>query len=548
MALMVSRRSTHTGSIKATYGTVFPLPGRYTSGAVYFWPSEGVELTDPMVVSPSALTVNGIDFVDATHGWTVGGPGLNASTRQYAIQVTGDGGVTWTQQTTESPVDSLVAVDFFDLQHGCAVSETGALVSTSDGGSDWNVTERSAGTSLRGVDMVDADTAWAVGWKGYPDYAGLVAHTTDGGDTWSSSTVPCGTPLTDVQFTSALKGWAVGLRGTIMRTTDGGVTWVQQESDTTQDLRAIAFSSPQHGCIVGDVTLVTTDGGETWVHGATVDGAGDVAFVDDAHGTAAAAFGVSTTADGGLTWHKRSGSPSGSAAAYAGQHVWVGGATGHLSLSDDDGVKWTGNSISASEADAQRFGVLSPATASTRPGGQVKLRMEHVPAGWTVDVTGRPSFPASSSSRPLRSILSTGAERQDQVITIPGTAAPGYSYVLGLGHRGGPLYLETAVQLSTLKPSRATLARGATVSFSGIVPTQGHMGSTAGKSKYVYLYRSTRSASKGFRLVKRYRANGYGKYVAGSDRPAKTSWYVVVYPGDDWYWQATTPVVKVIVK
>ena len=255
-------------ALKSTYGTVFPVPGRYTSGAVYFWASEGLEVTEPMVVSPSALTVNGIDFVDAMHGWTVGGPGLNAYTRQYAIQVTSDGGVTWTQQTTESPVGSLLAVDFCDLQHGCAVAESGALISTSDGGSDWEVTEGPAGTSLSGIDMVDADTAWAVGWKGYPDYAGLVAHTTDGGETWSSSVVPCGTTLADVEFTSGMKGWAVGWRGTIMRTTDGGATWVQQESGTTEDLRAVAFSSPQHGCIVGGVTLVTTDGGETWTRGA----------------------------------------------------------------------------------------------------------------------------------------------------------------------------------------------------------------------------------------------------------------------------------------
>jgi hypothetical protein len=375
-----------------------------------------------------------------------------------------------------------------------------------------------------------------------------VAHTTDGGDTWTASVVASDTTLTDVDFTSALNGWAVGWRGTIMRTTDGGATWVPQQSGTTQDLRAIAFSSPLHGCIVGDATLVTTDGGETWVPGAAVSGAQDVTFADDLHGTVAATYGVSTTADGGLTWHSVSGGPSGSAASYAGgQSVWVGGATGHLSLSEDGGAEWTSNSISASESDAQRVGVLSPASASIRPGGQVKLRMEHVPAGWTVDITGYPSYPSSSAVRLLKSVVSTGQERRDQVITVPGTAEPGYGYVLGLRHRGGPLYLETAVQLSTLKASRATVTRGSSVSFSGVVPTQGHLGSKAGKSKYVYLFKSTQSATKGFRLVKRYRANGYGKY-AGSDRPAMTSWYSILYAGDEWYWEATTPVVKVAVK
>jgi photosystem II stability/assembly factor-like uncharacterized protein len=539
-------------ALGATYGTVFPVPGRYTSGAVYFWASEGLELPEPMVVTPSAMTVRGIDFVDAMHGWTVGGPGLNDFTRQYTIQVTSDGGVTWTEQTTESPVGSLKAVDFFDLQHGCAVDETGALISTSDGGSDWKVSQGSSSTSVNGIDMVDSDTAWAVGGKGYPDYAGLVAHTDDGGETWNSSVVSCDYPLWDVEFTSAMKGWAVGGYGTIMRTTDGGATWAQQESGSLQELRAIAFSSPEHGCIVGGVTLVTTDGGETWVRGAALSDARDVAFADDAHGTATTSSGVFTTADGGLTWHRASDSTPGSSAFYAcdyaGQNVWVGGASGHLCLSEDGGVEWTGTGISVSESDAQRVGVLSPASASTKPGGRVKVRMEHVPAGWTVDITGHPSFPASSSVKALKAVVSAGRERQDQVITVPGTAEPGYFYVVGLRHRGGPLYLETAVQLSTLKSSGATVARGGAVSFSGIVPTQGHMGSRAGKSKYVYLYKSTLSATRGFRLVKRYRANGYGKYTAGPDKPTKTSWYTVLYPGDGWYWQATTPVVKVAVK
>ena len=278
-----------------------------------------------------------------------------------------------------------------------------------------------------------------------------------------------------------------------------------------------------------------------------------VAFADDAHGAAATTSGVSTTTDGGLTWHRASDSSLDSAASsacgYAGQqHLWVGGATGHLCVSEDGGVEWTGNSISASESAAQRVGVLSPASASTRPGGQVKLRMEHVPAGWTVDITGSPAYPASAQLKSLATRVSSGAENQDQVVTIPRTAAPGYHYTIGLSHRGGPLRLETAIQLSTLKPSRASVTRGGAVSFSGIVPTQGHLGTKAGKSKYVYLYKSTRSATKGFRLVKRYRANGYGKYTAGLDRPTRTSWYLVLYAGDAWYWEATTPVAKVVVK
>ena len=345
-----------------------------------------------------------------------------------------------------------------------------------------------------------------------------------------------------------------GGEGEILRTTDGGRNWVKQDSGTTQPLRAIAFSAPEHGCIVGDETLVTTDGGESWKPGGALVAAQDVAFVDDDHGAAATTFeGVFTTDDGGLTWQKGTAGSAGPVPSYAccyadSQHIWAGGATGALSVSADGGDRWTGTSVAAFEQDAQRVGVLSPASASTAPGGQVKLRMQNIPLGWTVDITGSPAYPASAQPRSLATRVSSGAENQDQLVTIPRTAAPRYLYTVGLSHRGGPLHLETAVQLSTLKSSRAVVSRGGTVNFSGIVPTQGHLGTRAGKSKYVYLYKSTRSATKGFRLVKRYRANGYGKYAAGLDRPTRTSWYLVLYAADAWYWEATTPVVKVVVK
>jgi hypothetical protein len=44
--------------------------------------------------------------------------------------------------------------------------------------------------------------------------------------------------------------------------------------------------------------------------------------------------------------------------------------------------------------------------------------------------------------------------------------------------------------------------------------------------------------------VGRVKANGLGRY-ARFLRPTRTTWYVVRYPGDDWYWHAYTSVLKV---
>jgi len=68
--------------------------------------------------------------------------------------------------------------------------------------------------------------------------------------------------------------------------------------------------------------------------------------------------------------------------------------------------------------------------------------------------------------------------------------------------------------------------------------------------KYVTLYKRTRAATaapttwdatkKGWTKVARIRANGLGRYLSTYLKPTRTTWYVVRYPGDNWYWPAYT--------
>jgi len=97
---------------------------------------------------------------------------------------------------------------------------------------------------------------------------------------------------------------------------------------------------------------------------------------------------------------------------------------------------------------------------------------------------------------------------------------------------------------------------GTSVRLTGIVPTQGHVGSKAGKTKELYVFARTTPAGqpgagnptkKGWKLVGTCKANGLGKYTTSRLRPTRSTWYVVYYPGDDWYWGAFTSVVKVTV-
>jgi hypothetical protein len=92
---------------------------------------------------------------------------------------------------------------------------------------------------------------------------------------------------------------------------------------------------------------------------------------------------------------------------------------------------------------------------------------------------------------------------------------------------------------------------------SGIIPTQGHDGSTAGISKTVTLHAHQGVAtvpttwdptSEGWKVVSTIKADGFGRYKSKTFKPSKTLTLVVRYPDDDWYRGAHTSARKIIVK
>ena len=85
----------------------------------------------------------------------------------------------------------------------------------------------------------------------------------------------------------------------------------------------------------------------------------------------------------------------------------------------------------------------------------------------------------------------------------------------------------------------------------------GAQGGTAGKTKPIVVYQRTKSAgqptvwnaaSKGWHKVATLKASGLGKYTSHLLHPSRTTWYVVRYPGDNWYYAGYTSVIKVTVK
>ncbi len=222
----------------------------------------------------------GVTFVDAEHGWAVGGEEIEYGNASVGVIVnTTDGGLHWTRQTTPVPDAMLHDVAFADALHGWAVGEvvgdTGTnyttIIATTDGGATWTrqlaygppMTGNTSDGELRAIACIDAKHLVAVG---YDDSACEIFRTSNAGKTWIRSArhlwPEFGSPaLTDVVFADATHGW-VEAGGTVIETTNGGLTWTKQSVGTDLGLCTLSFVSPTHGWVAGqDADILTTTTG-----------------------------------------------------------------------------------------------------------------------------------------------------------------------------------------------------------------------------------------------------------------------------------------------
>jgi photosystem II stability/assembly factor-like uncharacterized protein len=225
----------------------------------------------------------GLDAVDANTAYAVGDRSVMTKTT--------DGGKTWVSSKMKMELDtsggeSLAAADpifyavrFTDPQHGWVVGEFGKVVYTADGGQTWHEQEKTLleGTgffdlldlpTLFGIHVVDAQRVVVGGLEGH------VARTTDGGARWAfdkidAGDVPLVDPIYDVTELPDGTNWGVGAAGEVIRKGPADPAWTRAKigQDVLTWLRAIDFSDPQHGWMVGGFGLIfrTTDGGKTWL-------------------------------------------------------------------------------------------------------------------------------------------------------------------------------------------------------------------------------------------------------------------------------------------
>jgi len=148
----------------------------------------------------------------------------------FGVVILSDDGKTFRQAKTV-PTRSLLTSVFFIAQRGWAVGHDGTVITTSDGGENWQVLREEPGKDrvLLSVWFENLQHGFVVG------QFGLVMETTDGGKTWNERRLIEG-ESGDKHFQHIFPAGGglvliVAEAGAILRSEDSGATWQMVQTD-----------------------------------------------------------------------------------------------------------------------------------------------------------------------------------------------------------------------------------------------------------------------------------------------------------------------------
>ena len=161
-------------------------------------------------------------------------------------------------------------------------------------------------TTLYGLDVVDAQTAYAFGLNDYDFTGSIVLKTSDGGATWKAVLHADRSEFAGIDFADANNGVAISDGGAVFVTSDGGATWTalaepglfQRRYQSPAPSVGAPADTPQPGPV--ELTGLSFVGAlDGWAFGAREEGKPGAA--PNRLDTVTRPV-VARTADGGATW------------------------------------------------------------------------------------------------------------------------------------------------------------------------------------------------------------------------------------------------------
>ncbi|MEK6288953.1 MAG: YCF48-related protein [Acidobacteriota bacterium] len=200
---------------------------------------------EPELAQPEQI--DQIRFIDSSHGWAWGGGRKDEFAEQPGILLTTiDGGRNWNE--IAYPFDQTTsAVFFLDAEHGWASTMGGSFYKTGDGGLNWTrVQTKLPEDVFRSIFFTSPNDGWVVG------RSGRLARTNDAGRTWRKMyEIKDQFKMHDIFFTDRDHGWAVGDEGAILYTPDAGESWVDVGGPVPGRLMDVVFVNTRVGWAVG---------------------------------------------------------------------------------------------------------------------------------------------------------------------------------------------------------------------------------------------------------------------------------------------------------
>jgi photosystem II stability/assembly factor-like uncharacterized protein len=275
-----------------------------------------------VIAKPANSALNGVEFVDSSHGWCVGDGG--------SIFFTKDGGLTWRNSSRPSNPNVLFDLSFADTLYGWAIGTfaggDGIIWRTTNGGASWSEQIFKSNRSYQSTSTQNTLRNTTAGSTRFGPDTGKVAQTNNGGGLWTERTIADSIQrLINMQFLNSTHGWiSAGAKHVagVLRTMDGGNSW---KFSLSPGFAAISFIDTWRGWAVTisppTHAYRTRDGGVTWQQlGHIYDPMWDdlhpaaLSFVDSLNGWAFGSMfyrGISAeviyrTSDGGKSWVQES--------------------------------------------------------------------------------------------------------------------------------------------------------------------------------------------------------------------------------------------------
>ncbi|WP_115463269.1 YCF48-related protein [Winogradskyella aurantiaca] len=178
------------------------------------------------VSNPNNQRFDDVYFINGHTGWAANGAFAS-------VYKTSDGGMTWTEQLSESDLSGnfyFRAIEFLNADVGFLGTLSDAFFWTQDGGDNWELVDNITPypEAICGLDAVNSNTIYGCGAYFTPAY---IIKSTDSGDSWTYIDMSSyATALVDIHFANESIGYAAGRNvngALILKTTNGGTDWVE---------------------------------------------------------------------------------------------------------------------------------------------------------------------------------------------------------------------------------------------------------------------------------------------------------------------------------